>query len=51
MDGELPWTRYLWALPNHVRHLPCVRRWVRTKVMIYHLYRVLMTTKPAAQAA
>jgi len=28
-------------LPNFVRRLPRVRRWVKTKTMLYHLYRIL----------
>jgi Transposase DDE domain len=39
----------LWALPNHVRHLRRVRQWVRTKVMLYHLY--LVHRRSMAEAA
>ena len=31
----------LWALPNHVRGLRRVREWVRSKIVLYHLYRSL----------
>ena len=31
----------LWALPNHVRGLQRVRQWVRSKIVLYHLYRSL----------
>ena len=30
----------LWALPNFVRTLPRVRRWVSVKILLYHLYLV-----------
>jgi hypothetical protein len=39
----------LWALPNFVRRLPRVRRWVAAKIMLYHLHLAL--TRPAAAAA
>ena len=31
----------LWALPNFVRRLPRVRRWVAAKITLYHLQHVL----------
>jgi IS5 family transposase len=34
-----------WALPNHVRRLHRVRAWIRTKIMLYHLYRNLSQPK------
>ena len=36
-------------LPNCVRRLPRVRQWVKTKAMLYHLYRIL--SQPNALAA
>jgi hypothetical protein len=41
----------LWGLPNHVRHLTRVSRWVSTKIMLYHLYKYLALSKPSAAAA
>jgi hypothetical protein len=38
----------LWALPNHVRRLPRVRRWVAAKVLLYHLYLVVTRRDRAA---
>lgn len=32
----------LWALPNFVRRLSRVRRWIRAKVILYHLNQVLL---------
>jgi hypothetical protein len=39
----------LWALPNHVRRLARVRRWVAAKVALYHVY-LAMTRRPADAA-
>jgi hypothetical protein len=41
----------LWALPNHVRRLPRVRRWVAAKIALYHLYLVLRRRARAAAVA
>lgn len=41
----------LWALPNHVRRLARVRRWVRAKVALYHLYLVQLRRARTADSA
>ena len=40
----------LWALPNHVRRLQRVGRWVRAKLALYHLYLVLRRRDRAANS-
>jgi len=37
-----------WALPNFVRRLPRVKAWIRTKIMLYHVYRNLSQTQALA---
>lgn len=41
----------LWALPNHVRRLERVSRWVGAKLALYHLYLVLLRRARAADSA
>ena len=38
----------LFALPNFVRRLPRVRLWVATKIMLYHLHKVLSLARVEA---
>ena len=38
----------LWALPNFVRRLGRVRRWVATKITLYHLHLALARSNAAA---
>jgi hypothetical protein len=38
----------LFALPNFVRRLPRVRRWVAAKIMLYHLHKVLSLARARA---
>ncbi len=41
----------LWALPNHVRRLERVKRWVWAKLTLYHLYLVLLRRAKAPNSA
>ena len=41
----------LWALPNHVRRLARVTRWVAAKVALFHVYLALRRRARAAGSA
>jgi hypothetical protein len=40
----------LWALPNHVRRLHRVQRWVSAKILLYHLHLIRSLALTAAAA-
>jgi hypothetical protein len=43
----------IWGLPSHVRRLRRVERWIRAKLVLYHLYLLLQQQhrQPSAEAA